>query len=697
MAETIKGINVVIGAETTGLQKSLGDVNKKSRDLQSELRQVDRLLKLDPTNTELLAQKQNLLAESVDNAREKLNRLKTAQEQVNQQFAKGEISEGQYRAFQREVAAAEQQLNKFEGELKETGNTAKKTGMDIGGLGDKLKGIGQSLSMTVTAPIVAGFAAITQGTKELRGDLATLSTNAQVAGQDMGVLNDAMVKLQAVTGETDSNVEGLSELLATGFRDEQLSTLLDSLYGASIKFKDTMKFEGIADGLQETLATGAAIGPFGELLERSGIALEGFNAGLTAAIANGTQEQYVLDILAKTGLAETYEAYRKNNEEMVKAEEANFRMQQSFAQLGATLEPILTPIINKITELANKFNEIDPAGQKIALVIAGIAAAIGPILLIISSLIGAIGTISAALPAFGAAFAVITGPIGLAIAAIAALIAVGVLVYRNWDEIKAKLGEVWGAIVNFFTVSIPTAINAGLAFFAALPGQIATFMNELPGKIGYALGLALGTLVKFGVDAINWAITEIPNFIASIIQFYMELPGKIGEWLQAALAKVAEWGSSLITWAKTNLPNVISTIVGFFTSLPQSLLDVGVNMVKGLWNGIQSMVGWIGDKISGFVDGIVAGFKEGMDIQSPSRVMAAIGKNISLGLAEGMLGAASLVDDAVTGLLDSMILRTDLIAAGNTNNYNSGGNTVNITVQDGEDLIDMLRRKGIKI
>ena len=167
------------------------------------------------------------------------------------------------------------------------------------------------MSAAVTAPIVGGFIAVTQGTKELRGDLAALSTNAQVAGQDMGVLNEAMVKLHAVTGETDSNVEGLSELLATGFRDEQLSTLLDSLYGAAIKFKDTMKFEGIADGLQETLATGAAIGPFGELLERSGIQLDGFNQGLTAAIANGTQEQYVLDVLAKTGLAETYEAYRK--------------------------------------------------------------------------------------------------------------------------------------------------------------------------------------------------------------------------------------------------------------------------------------------------------------------------------------------------------------------------------------------------
>lgn len=103
MAETIKGINVVIGAETTGLSKALSDVNKKSRDIQSELRQVERLLKMDPSNTELLAQKEKLLGDAVSNTRSKLESLKSVQEQINQQFKNGDITEGQYRAFQEKL------------------------------------------------------------------------------------------------------------------------------------------------------------------------------------------------------------------------------------------------------------------------------------------------------------------------------------------------------------------------------------------------------------------------------------------------------------------------------------------------------------------------------------------------------------------------------------------------------------------
>ena len=84
MAGTIKGITIEIGGNTQPLNKALEGVNKKTRDLQGELKSVERLLKLDPTNTELLAQKQKLLGEQVDNSREKLNRLKAAQEQVEQ-------------------------------------------------------------------------------------------------------------------------------------------------------------------------------------------------------------------------------------------------------------------------------------------------------------------------------------------------------------------------------------------------------------------------------------------------------------------------------------------------------------------------------------------------------------------------------------------------------------------------------------
>ncbi|WP_411736100.1 phage tail tape measure protein [Paenibacillus sp. M2] len=138
MAETIKGINVVIGAETTGLSKALVDVNKKSRDIQTELKQVEKLLKLDPGNTELVAQKQTLLASAINNTQEKLNRLKAAQAQVNQQFARGDITEGQYRAFQREVVKTEQELqglnkriNETTGEITEQGKQVSKLGRDF--------------------------------------------------------------------------------------------------------------------------------------------------------------------------------------------------------------------------------------------------------------------------------------------------------------------------------------------------------------------------------------------------------------------------------------------------------------------------------------------------------------------------------------------------------------------------------------
>ncbi|MBO3443415.1 phage tail tape measure protein [Clostridium sp. CCUG 7971] len=117
MAKGIKGITVEIGGDTGPLDKALGDVNKNSRSLQVELRQVEKLLKLDPTNTELLAQKQELLSQSVGTTEEKLNALKAAQVQVKEQFENGDIGEEQYRAFQREIIKTENELSNIKGSL----------------------------------------------------------------------------------------------------------------------------------------------------------------------------------------------------------------------------------------------------------------------------------------------------------------------------------------------------------------------------------------------------------------------------------------------------------------------------------------------------------------------------------------------------------------------------------------------------
>lgn len=197
MAETIKGISVVIGAETTGLSKALADVNKQAKDIQSELKQVERLLKLDPSNTELLAQKQKLLSEAVAATKEKLDRLKAAQEQVNEQFKKGEISEAQYRAFQRELIKTEEDLKKFEEQLKKTnpaleafGAKAKEAGEKLSSVGEKLSGIGSGLSKYVTTPIMAAGAGI-------------VTVGMQ--------FDEAFDKIRIGTGATGKALEGLQE------------------------------------------------------------------------------------------------------------------------------------------------------------------------------------------------------------------------------------------------------------------------------------------------------------------------------------------------------------------------------------------------------------------------------------------------------------------------------------------------------
>lgn len=130
MAKVIKGITVEIGGNASPLNKALNDVNKTSKSLQSELRTIDKLLKLDPTNVELLTQKQDVLSESIENTEEKLRRLKSAEDKVAQAFEDGKIDAEQYRAFQRNIVTTEQKLNDLKSELNKTGQAFTDLGTD---------------------------------------------------------------------------------------------------------------------------------------------------------------------------------------------------------------------------------------------------------------------------------------------------------------------------------------------------------------------------------------------------------------------------------------------------------------------------------------------------------------------------------------------------------------------------------------
>ena len=139
MAQKIKGITIEIGGDTTKLDKALGEVNSKTRQLQSELKGVNSLLKMDPKNVTLLKQKQDLLNQSIANTKEKLNTLKTAQIQVQEQFDKGQITEEQYRDFQREIVATENKLKSLTAELKNFGSVG---AQQIAVVGQKMQDVG---------------------------------------------------------------------------------------------------------------------------------------------------------------------------------------------------------------------------------------------------------------------------------------------------------------------------------------------------------------------------------------------------------------------------------------------------------------------------------------------------------------------------------------------------------------------------
>lgn len=186
MANRIKGITVEIGGDTTKLQTALKGVNSSIKDTQTQLRDVEKLLKMDPGNVELLSQKQKLLAQAVGDTKEKLATLKTAAEQANTALANGEISQSQYDALQREIIETENALKDLEGQADQSAVALQKiaaTGESLKSVGDKVSSVGTSMTKNVTGPIVAMGAAAVASFNEVDGGYDTIVTKTGATGE----------------------------------------------------------------------------------------------------------------------------------------------------------------------------------------------------------------------------------------------------------------------------------------------------------------------------------------------------------------------------------------------------------------------------------------------------------------------------------------------------------------------------------
>lgn len=715
---SIKGITIKIGGDTTGLDKALKETNKKSRELESELKAVDKALKLDPNNVTLVKQKQDLLKDSIKETKAKLDVLKEAQSQVTAQYKKGEIDAGQYRAFQRELETTKSKLSSLKDEKKNIhviGTAFKeakdkvepvikkveKVGSAIGGAASKAVKFTATLGKIDTAmigkaadgfkkytqTIGVGLAAVTtalaanvETSREWNSDMTKLKTNAETSGNNFDFMKSKMQDLVAITGESDSSIEALSNLMAVGFSDEQMTPAINALSGAVEKFPDTLKIESLSDSLQETLATGAATGQFSELIGRMGDSVDDFNAGLQNCTSEAERQQYALDWLANSGLSEINDEYQSANKSTLDYERASFELQDALASLGTAFTPVMAGAKGMAADFLTKSL---PAVQKLSGGFTKLFDGISSLLDAYDS--GGLDGLTEQIPI------VISGLFSSASETLA----------ENAPTLITAATTVLTSIIQSLAQSAPSLINSILpsllnGFFGLINALVSTIPTLVPELVQGAITLFLGL-----IDGLNDVIKQLMPMLPSLIK-------QITDTLIENLPAIIEGGFQLLTGLiigltkctpdlidaiialipvitdslTENLPALVKAgmelIVALAQGLPQALpdlidalpeiigaiidgfkdvdwLDLGANILKGILNGLVSAVSGIWSVVEDVGSAIIDGFCDFFDIHSPSRVMAKkVGQYLPSGIAVGMEDTADEPVDEAQAIVDSV-------------------------------------------
>lgn len=653
MADRIKGITVEIGGDTQGLSKALKDVNSTTFSLQRELKDVQRLLKFDPTNTELLAQQQQLLGDQVQSTEEKLRRLRIAEAQVQAQFERGDIGADQYRAFQRELQSTEGYLTNLRRRIdavddsnapEQAANDVEKIGKEAGKATEALKRMGGAMGAAGrglaagAAGAAAGIGGLVVGTQDLNKDLAKLRFNAFNEGFDVSKVEEGFKKIAAVSQETDSAVETLGQLMQTGFDQEQLSQAIDHVNGAAIKFADTLNTEGIADGIQETFATGSAVGMFGELLERSGVKLDTFNAGLATAKANGTETDYVLQTMADLGLSSAADGFADMNAELVAQQEAQINLQMALAQLGILLTPLATIVTNLLTKIAEWGVENINLVSSFDSIAAGIVALLPTL--------------------FGKGLEMVTTIVNAIVQNLPMIISTGTQILlqlitgiiQMLPALIAQIQTMMPLVMSILQQNLPLIISAGVQLIIALVNGI---IQMLPQLINMALQLIV--LVS----------TELLKHLPKIIEAGVKLIIALVKGLIKALPDIDR-----------ALETIILAILNALKGTDAKLRQMGMDIIQGLINGITKKAGDVAKAAANIANGIAKKIGGILKLGSPSKLLIEMGENTGKGLAIGMEHSIKKINNMAANMAQSAI--PDLNRGNGTNSGNNRTMNVNI-------------------
>jgi len=522
MAGNIKGITIEFRGDTTKLDKALRQVNNETRSIDKELRQVDKALKFNPTNVDLWRQKQQLLTQKVNETKEKLDLLKRAQ---NEMDATGvDKNSKEYRELQREIIETESKAKNFEAQLKKVGNVNLRAASEqMKQLGSNMESAGQALMplSAAGAATAAGIGALAYKSGVAADDLNTLS-------KVTGINTKELQKYAASADLVDVSVEAiakshkfLTKNINAAANGSKTQAEAFAKLGVNIKNADG-SLRSSDEVFQDVIA---ALGGMKNETERDALAMQlmGKSAAELNPLIEDQGETYknVSDTLAKYGLDFV------DQETLDKANEFNDQLdmmkvlgQTSLAIVGAQLAEYLAPALEKVVELVGKLSkwlsELDPRILTVVGVIGALVAGIAPLLIILGKIATGISAIMSLMATLGVSFTTLLGPVGIVIGIIAALIAIGVLLYKNWDTIKAKLGAFRDFMVNIWTTIKNKTVQAFNGIKNAIMAPIRTavdfvrkMINKIKSFFHFKVSLPHIKLPHFAIRPKGWQLGDL--------------------------------------------------------------------------------------------------------------------------------------------------------------------------------------------